>query len=100
MRRQPLEERNLRSLQRRSMYSIFGALDPDERLPREYVKEARRHRYFSIKRMEIAAYLYLPAVLLVVVGLGSLHVSVGIAFAVAGALLAGFFVYAIMGEWR
>jgi hypothetical protein len=30
----PLEERDLRSLERRSMYSIFKPLDPDERVSR------------------------------------------------------------------
>ncbi len=30
-----LEERDLRSLERRSMYSIFGPLDPDERVSRK-----------------------------------------------------------------
>ncbi len=29
------------------MYSIFHALDPNERLPRELILEARRYRWVS-----------------------------------------------------
>jgi hypothetical protein len=100
VRRKPLEERDLRSLQRRSMYSIFGKLDPEEPLPRELLVEAHRHRYFSIKRMEVAAYLYLPALILVLIVMFSLDVNALVAFGVAGALLAGFFIYAMIGEYR
>jgi len=39
-----LELRDLRSLERRSMYSIFHPLDPDERLPRELLVEGKRYR--------------------------------------------------------
>ncbi len=55
-----LEERDLRSLDRRSMYSIFAPLDPNERLPRELLMEARRYR--SLGRRELAGALWLPAV--------------------------------------
>jgi alkylation response protein AidB-like acyl-CoA dehydrogenase len=100
MRRRPLEERDLRSLQRRSMNSIFGALDPDERLPRELVREAKRHRYFSVKWLEVAGFLYIPALMLLIIGLGSLNIPLLIAFGVAGVALVGCFVYAMIGEWR
>jgi hypothetical protein len=100
MKREPLEERNLRSLQRRSMYSIFGALDPDERLPGELLKEGKRHRYFSVKWLEVSAYLYLPALILALIVMFSMNINPVIAFGVAGALLAGFLVYAMIGEWR
>jgi hypothetical protein len=100
MPRRPLEERDLRSLQRRSMYSIFQPLDPAEPLTRELVREAKRQRYFSVKRMEIAAYLYLPALMLTILAVSALHGSVLMGFAAAGVLLAGFFVYAMIGEWR
>ena len=36
----------MRSLDRRSMYSIFAPLDPDERLPRELLLESRRFNPF------------------------------------------------------
>ena len=100
MPRQPLEERDLRSLQRRSMYSIFRPLDPGEPLTRELLREAKRQRYFSVKRMEIAAYLYLPSLIVIVLGVTSLHASALVGFAAAGVLLVGFFVYAMIGEWR
>ena len=54
-----LEERDLRSLDRPSMYAIFAPLDPDERLPRELLMESRRYR--SIGRRELAGALWLPA---------------------------------------
>ncbi len=82
------------------MYSIFGRLDPDEPLPRELVVEANRHRYFSIKRMEIAAYLYLPALILALIVMFSLNVNPVVAFGIAGALLVGFLVYAMIGRYR
>jgi hypothetical protein len=56
-------ERDLRSLDRRSMYSIFAPLDAEERLPRELVLEARRHR--TLGRRELAAALWLPTLLFI-----------------------------------
>ena len=82
------------------MYSIFPPLNPDEPLTREMVRDAKRQRYFSVKRMEIAAFLYLPALILVVLAVASLHLSALVAFAAAGVVLAGFFVYAMIGEWK
>ncbi len=82
------------------MLSIFGALDPNERLPRELVREGKRHRYFSVKWMEVAAFLYIPAVIVVVIALASANIPLLIGFGIAGLLLVGFFVYAIIGEWR
>ena len=82
------------------MLSIFSALDPDERLPRELVREGKRHRYFSVKWMEVAAFLYIPAVIVVIIALASANIPLLIGFGIAGVLLVGFFVYAIIGEWR
>jgi hypothetical protein len=82
------------------MYSIFRPLNPDEPLTRELVREAKRQRYFSVKRMEIAAFLYLPALMAVILVISSAHLSALFGFAAAGVLLAGFFVYAMIGEWR
>ncbi len=59
------EERELRSLDRRSMYSIFAPLDADERLPRELILEGKRHR--MIGRRELAGALWLPTLFLIVV---------------------------------
>jgi hypothetical protein len=55
-----LSERDLRSLERPSMYSIFKPLDPDEPLPRELLLAARRQR--SVGRRELAGALWLPGV--------------------------------------
>jgi len=82
------------------MYSIFPPLNTDEPLTREMVREAKRQRYFSVKRMEIAAFLYLPTLIVVVLAISSLHLSALVGFAAAGVVLAGFFVYAMIGEWR
>ena len=82
------------------MYSIFPPLDGDEPLTREMIREAKRQRYFSVKRMEIAAYLYLPALMVIVLVVASMHVSALIGFAAAGVVLAAFFVYAMIGEWK
>jgi hypothetical protein len=51
-------ESDLRSLDRKSMYSIFAPLDPDERLPRELLLEARRAG--AVGRRELAGILCLP----------------------------------------
>ena len=64
-----LELRDLRSLERRSMYTIFHPLDPNERLPRELLLEGRRHRLMDIRHLEIAAALYLPALIAAIVAL-------------------------------
>ena len=57
------EERDLRSLDRRSMYSIFAPLDANERLPRELIIEGKRHR--TLGRRELAGALWLPTILLI-----------------------------------
>ena len=59
------EDRELRSLDRRSMYSIFAPLDAEERLPRELILEGKRHR--MIGRRELAGALWLPTLFLIVV---------------------------------
>ena len=82
------------------MNSIFRPLSPDEPLTRELVREQKRQRYFSVKRMEIAAYLYLPVLMLTVLGVSAAHAGPLVGFAAAGVLLVAFFVYAMIGEWR
>ena len=63
MARHVTDERDLRSLDRRSMYSIFAPLDANERLPRELILEGKRHR--TIGRREVAGALWLPVVFLI-----------------------------------
>jgi hypothetical protein len=63
MARYVTEERDLRSLDRRSMYSIFAPLDANERLPRELIMEGKRHR--TVGGRELAVALWLPAVFLI-----------------------------------
>jgi hypothetical protein len=95
-----LQERDLRSLDRRSMYSIFRPLDPGERLPRELILEGDRHRWMDIRRLELAGALYLPALMLALLVMGSVGVNALIAFGVAGLLLVGFLLYALSGKYR
>ena len=90
-----LELRDLRSLDRKSMYSIFHPLDPDERLPRELIIEGQRHRLLDIRHLEIAAALYLPFLIAVIVALGAFNLNPAIAFILAGVLLTGFFAYVV-----
>ena len=94
-----LELSDLRSLERRNMYSIFAPLDPNERLPRELLLESRRYGWLG-RRIGpwVAAVLYLPATMLAVTALGAMHVDPMLAFAFAGLMLAGFYLYAIMAK--
>jgi hypothetical protein len=64
----------MRSLDRRSMYSIFAPLDADEPLPRELLHESRRFRLFggevplsedAADRRQLAGLIWLPALGLV-----------------------------------
>jgi hypothetical protein len=91
------ELRDFRILERRSMYSIFHALDPNERLPRELVREGRRYRHFEWPKLFwIVGIFYLPALMLLVIGLSSLRVNVALAFALAGAGLIGVYVVVLV----
>jgi hypothetical protein len=95
-----LQERDLRSLDRRSMYSIFHPLDASERLPRELILEGDRHRLMDIRRLELAGALYLPTLMLALLVMGSVGVNALVAFGVAGLLLAGFLLYALSGKYH
>ena len=90
-----LELRDLRSLDRRSMYSIFHPLDPNERLPRELIVEGRRHRLMEIRHLEIAAFLFLPGLVVLIIAMGSLHVPTAVVYAVAGVLFGAFFAFVL-----
>jgi hypothetical protein len=94
--RRRLELRDLRSLERRSMYSIFHPLDPNERLPREQIFESRRHRMLERRTLfAMVGYLYLPMLMLMVVVLGSFSVGALAAFGLAGLALLGVYLYVI-----
>jgi hypothetical protein len=99
----------MRSLDRRSMYTIFAPLDANEPLPRELLHEAPRYRLFggavppnedAVGRTELASLLWLPALGLVL--LLSAWANVG-ALPTVGAvvlLLAGFWRFARSGKRR
>ena len=91
-----LEERDLRSLERKSMYSIFAPLDVNERLPRELLLESRRYRL--IGRPEVAGLLWLPALFIVLMAMGWLNAGTLIALGVISLLFAAFCVYARSGK--
>ena len=92
--RRRLELRDLRSLERRSMFSIFHPLDPNERLPRELIMEGRRYRFFERRGLLLAAgFLYLPGLIAGVLILSGLGVQPAIAFAIAGVLFTALFAW-------
>lgn len=97
--RRRLELRDLRSLERRSMYSIFHPLDVNERLPRELILEGKRYRFLD--RGTIFAWvgvLYLPTVILLAVVLGSFQLGALVAFGAAGLGLAAVYVYVVYAK--
>jgi Flp pilus assembly protein TadB len=96
MRAQVTRESDLRSLERRSMYSIFAPLDPDERLPRELLLEGRRGR--SVGRRELAGILWLPALCLVLFVSAWAKLDALAAVAMIGATFGGLCAFAMSGE--
>jgi hypothetical protein len=96
MARHVTEERDLRSLDRRSMYSIFAPLDADERLPRELILEGKRNR--TLGRRELAGALWLPALFLVIALVASAHVNAIDALAAVLLLYGGFWTFILLGE--
>jgi len=77
------------------MYSILHPLDVNERLPRELLLEGRRYRWLEMRHLQIVGFLYLPALILMVVVIGSANFSLLLAFAVAGIALLGVFLYVV-----
>ena len=72
------------------MYSIFHPLDPNEQLPRELVLEGRRHRHLEkATALSAASVLYLPALLLSIIVIGSFQVSMVMALVIGGVALLG-----------
>ena len=96
MARNVTQERDLRSLERRSMYAIFAPLDPDERLPRELILEGTRHRMLG--RRELAGALWLPALFLILffAGWGKLDAATAVA-AIATAFV-GLWAFVLFGD--
>lgn len=88
-----VRESDLRSLERRSMYSIFHPLDAGERLPRELLLEAKRHR--TVGRREVAGMLWLPLLVALMLLEGWMNISGGIAIAGVGLLFAGLCLFAL-----
>jgi hypothetical protein len=83
------------------MYSIFRPLDPDERLPRELLREGRRYRHLETRALVTwIGILYLPILMLTIVALGSAGVQPVVAFAVAGVFFAGVFAYVLKAKYR
>ncbi|HVH63631.1 MAG TPA: hypothetical protein VNA65_08520 [Candidatus Dormibacteraeota bacterium] len=91
-----LEERDLRSLERPSMYKIFAPLDPDERLPRELLIESRRYR--SLGRTELAGALWLPALFVILAVSGWVTNSVLIVLGIIALTYIGFWAFAHSGS--
>ena len=90
--RRHLELRDLRSLERQSMYSIFKPLDPNERLPRELLLEGRRHR--GVGRPEVAAALWLPVLWTILFAMGWLDIGTATALGVITLAFIGFCFFA------
>ena len=93
-----LELRDLRSLERRSMYSIFHPLDVNERLPRELLLEGRRYRWVDLRHVELFGFLYLPGLIFMVVVVGTFNMD--LAFAVGGLALVGVFAFVLTARYR
>ena len=91
-----MQERDLRSLDRKSMYSIFRPLDPNEQLPRELLQEAKRHR--SVGRRELAGALWLPALALVMTIGAWRQASAGATLAAVAATFIGLSVFALSDD--
>ena len=93
-----VRESDLRSLDRRSMYSIFHPLDEGERLPRELLIEARRHR--AVGRREVAGMAWLPMLCAVMLSEDWLKVSGAATLATVSLLFIGLCVFALSGRSR
>jgi len=96
MARHVTQERDLRSLERRSMYAIFAPLDPDERLPRELILESKRYRMLG--RRELAAALWLPALFLILFLAGWGKLDAATAVAVIATVFVGLWAFALLGD--
>ena len=82
------------------MYSIYHPLDVNERLPGELMLEGRRKRIIDSNRFQLAGVLYLPALILAMVVMGSVGVNELVESGVCGLLLVGSFIFALTGKCR
>ena len=81
------------------MYSIFHPLDPNEPLPRELILEGRRYRWLDWRRLWTwVGTLYLPALILMIVIMGTFNISLLIAFGIAGVVLVGVFLLIVVAQ--
>ncbi|SRR5713226_2400114 len=89
-------DNQLRSLERKSMETIFAPLDPNEPLPRELLRDGRRYR--TVGRRELAGALWLPALaaVMVLASWSGVHGLVVLGF--IALLLLGFIAFAVSGE--
>jgi hypothetical protein len=90
------EERDLRSLERRSTYAIFAPLDAQERLPRELVLEAARHK--SVGRRELAGALWLPSLFLILFFAGWGKLDTVAALVAIAATFVGLLAFVVFGS--
>ena len=111
MPRDRLEERNLRSLARRSMLSIFRPLDPAERLPREEIPARDRGGLKlnglnsgwaperKLSRAELAAVVGIPALLVLGIALGASGASIPVVVVSIALLVLALAAFVLYG-WR
>jgi hypothetical protein len=78
------------------MYSIFAPLDADERLPRELILEARRHK--TLGRRELAGALWLPALFLIIVLISWARFSALEAIGLVSLAYGGFWGFILLGD--
>ena len=91
----------MRSLDRRSMNSIFAPLDPAERLPRELILEQDRFRIYKDDPgwRHLASFVWPPAVVLTL-GLVTTRFASASVGLLAAALLFAAFGWFILGRRR
>jgi len=96
-------ESDQRSLDRRRMYSIFPPPDPEERLPYELLEERPAPRglpvprYCQLGRKELAAVLWLPAVLLLLTAAALGWLDAPSTFVAGGVVAVGLIGFALSG---
>lgn len=106
------DESDLRSLDRRRMYSIFAPLDSDDRLPRELLEERPSPRWSVVwpglmmgspqngrlDRKDLAAALWVSAWLLLLTAAALGWLDAPATFAVAGVIAVGLVGFAYGGR--
>jgi hypothetical protein len=92
----------MRSLERRSMNSIFAPLDPDERLPRELLFEQDRFRIYKDDPgwRHLASFAWPPAVILTIGLVTSRFASATVGLLAAALLFIAFAWFIFRGRMR